>query len=57
MEDKAVEVLAKAGKPVRSGNIAKELGADSKDVSKALAALKKEGKVILPRLCFYASVR
>ena len=45
MENKVLEVLVNAGKPLRPGDIAKELGVDSKEVSKAIAELKKEGKV------------
>ncbi|AMD91016.1 transcriptional regulator [Desulfovibrionaceae bacterium] len=57
MEDKVLEILAKADKPLRPGDIAKELGVDSKDVSKAIAVLKKEGKVMSPKRCFYAPVK
>ena len=52
--DKALEVLVNAGKPMRPGDIAKELGVDSKEVSKAIAELKKEGKVMSPKRCYYA---
>ena len=57
MEDKVLEILTKADKPLRPGDIAKELGVDSKDVSKAIAALKKEGKDMSPKRCFYAPVK
>lgn len=57
MEDKVLEILTKADKPLRPGDIAKELGVDSKDVSKAIAALKKEGKVMSPKRCLYAPVK
>ena len=56
MEAKVLEVLQKAGKPMRPGDIAKELGVDSKEVSKVIAALKKDGKVDSPKRCFYAPV-
>ena len=54
MENKVLEVLVNAGKPLRPGDIAKELGVDSKEVSKAIAELKKEGKVMSPTRFFYA---
>lgn len=41
MENKVLEVLVNAGKPLRPGDIAKELGVDSKEVSKAIAELKE----------------
>ena len=54
VESKVLEVLVNAGKPLRPGDIAKELGVDSKEVSKAIAELKKEGKVMSPKRCYYA---
>ena len=53
MEAKALKEMQKAGKPVKPGEIAKALGVDSKDVSSAIKALKKEGKVVSPKHCFY----
>jgi len=55
-KDKVLKVMKDAGKPVRPGDVAKSLGMDSKDVSKAIDALKKEGKVHSPKRCFYAPV-
>ncbi|MCW4011634.1 MAG: transcriptional regulator [Candidatus Bathyarchaeota archaeon] len=46
--------MKEAGKPVRPGDIAKTLGIESKEVSKAINTLKKEGKVHSPKRCFYA---
>ena len=54
MEAKVLNVLKKAAKPMRPGDIAKELGADSKEVSKAIDALKKAGKIESPKRCFWA---
>lgn len=54
MEDKVLEIMQKAGKPMRPGDIAKELGVESREVSKAIDALKKAGKVHSPKRCFYA---
>ena len=53
-ENKVLEVLVNAGKPLRPGDIAKELGVDSKEVSKDISELKKEGKVMSPKRCYYA---
>jgi len=55
-KDKVLKAMKDAGKPVRPGDIAESLGMDSKDVSKAIDALKKEGKVHSPKRCFYAPV-
>lgn len=54
MKDKVFEAMKKAGKPVRPGDIAKMLGIESKEVSKAIKELKKEGKVISPKRCYYS---
>ncbi|NOX37422.1 MAG: SMC-Scp complex subunit ScpB [Calditrichaeota bacterium] len=57
MEDKkqmVLEAMVAAGKPVRPGDVAKATGLDSKEVSKIIAALKKEGKIFSPKRCFYA---
>ena len=53
MEKKVLSAMKKAGKPVRPGDIAKLLGEDSKAVSKAINELKKQGKVISPKRCYY----
>lgn len=53
MEKKVLEAMKKAGKPVRPGDVAKMLNADSKEVTKAINDLKKQGKVSSPKRCFY----
>jgi Mn-dependent DtxR family transcriptional regulator len=53
MEKKVLAAMKKAGKPVRPGDIAKELGVESKDVSTAIKTLKAKGKVISPKRCYY----
>ncbi len=53
MEKKVLSAMQKAGKPVRGGDIAKMLGADSKEVSKVFNDLKKKGKIKSPKRCFY----
>ena len=57
MEGKAKEVMdamEKAGKPVRPGDVAKMTGMESKEVSKIISALKKDGKIISPKRCCYS---
>jgi predicted transcriptional regulator len=57
MSDKVkivLEAMKKAGKPVRPGDVAKITGLDSKEVSLAIKSLRKEGKVISPKRCYYA---
>jgi Mn-dependent DtxR family transcriptional regulator len=49
-----LKAMKEAGKPVRPGDVAKALGIDSKEVSKAIQLLKKEGKVHSPKRCYWA---
>ena len=52
-EKMILDAMKKAGKPVRPGDVAKMIGAESKQVSKIIGELKKKGKVIYPKRCFY----
>lgn len=54
MLDTIYNAMQAAGKPVRPGDIAKELGLDSKEVSKAIQELKKQSRVHSPKRCFWA---
>jgi Mn-dependent DtxR family transcriptional regulator len=38
---------------LRPGDIAKALGVESKEVSKVVKDLKKEGLIIFPKRCYY----
>jgi len=53
MENKVLKAMKKAGKPVRPGEVAKMIGEESKVVSKIISSLKKNGKVISPKRCYY----
>jgi Mn-dependent DtxR family transcriptional regulator len=55
-KEKVLEAMKSAGKPVRPGDIAKMLGVESKEISKVISELKKEGKVHSPKRCYYAPV-
>ncbi|MGB9668411.1 MAG: transcriptional regulator [Thermosulfidibacteraceae bacterium] len=55
-KEQVLEAMRKSGKPVRPGDLAKELGMDSKEVSKIIQELKKEGKVHQPKKCYWAPV-
>ena len=48
--------MKKIGKPVRPGDVAKSTGIDSKEVSKVIQDLKKEGKVRSPKKCFWEAL-
>jgi len=53
MEKKVLNAMKKAGKPVRPGEVAKAIGEDSKQVSKVISELKKQGKIVSPKRCYY----
>ncbi len=55
MQDQVLKAMQEMGKPVRPGDVAKALNVDSKEVSKALAELKKDNKVHSPKRCYYAA--
>jgi len=54
MEKKVLAAMKKAGKPVRPGEVAKMVGAESKEISKIINGLKKKGKVMSPKRCYWA---
>ena len=54
MEKKVLNAIKKAGNPVRPGEVAKMIGEESKEVSKIISSLKKQGKVMSPKRCYYA---
>jgi Mn-dependent DtxR family transcriptional regulator len=54
METKVLNAMKKAGKPVRPGEVAEMIGEESKEVSKIISGLKKKGKVMSPKRCYYA---
>jgi Mn-dependent DtxR family transcriptional regulator len=53
-EKDVLDAMKNAGKPVRPGDVAKALELESKEVSKIIASLKKQGLVVSPKRCYYA---
>ena len=49
-----IDVFKKLNKPLRPGDIAKELGVESKEVSAIIKKLREEGKIHSPKRCYYA---
>ncbi len=57
MEEKekiVLEAFKKTGKPLRPGDVAEMTGLDKKEVSKIIKKLKEEGKLIVPKRCYYS---
>ncbi|MHA2007891.1 MAG: transcriptional regulator [Promethearchaeota archaeon] len=53
-KDSVLQVFKSTDKPLRPGEIANELGIESKEVSKVIKELREEGKVYSPKRCYYA---
>ncbi|MBK3331733.1 winged helix-turn-helix transcriptional regulator [Persephonella atlantica] len=54
VEQKVLDAMKKAGKPLKTGEIAELTGLDKKEVEKVIKKLKKEGKIESPKRCYYA---
>ena len=54
MKDQVLSTMKAAGKPMGAGEVATALGVDKKEIDKAFAELKKEGKIISPVRCKWA---
>jgi len=53
-KEKVLNTFKRSEKPLRPGDIAKETGIESKEVSKFIKELREEGKVYSPKRCYYA---
>jgi len=53
-KDKVIDVFRSIDKPLRPGEIAEQIGIESKEVSKIIKELREEGKVYSPKRCYYA---
>jgi len=56
-EQMILDAMKKAGKPVKAGDIAEVVGMSKDEVAKIIAALKKQGKVVSPKVCFYSPAK
>ena len=52
-ENKVLEAMTQSGEPMKTGDIAKILGVESKVVSAAIKKLRADGKVDSPKRCYY----
>lgn len=48
-----LDFFQKAEKPVSAGQIATATGLDKKEVDKVMAKLKKEEKILSPKVCYW----
>ena len=52
-EDQIIETLKQSEKPMNAGQIVEKTGLDRKDVDKAMNVLKKDGKIVSPKVCYW----
>jgi predicted transcriptional regulator len=50
---KVLDAMKKSGKALKATEIAELTGLDKKDVDKAMSVLKKEEKIVSPKVCFW----
>ncbi len=57
METKQIvlDAMKKAGTAVNAGKLVELTGLDRKEVDKAMKALKTEGSIVSPKVCFWQS--
>ena len=53
-KEKVLNMFKSSENPLRPGDIAKETGIESKEVSKFIKELREEGIVYSPKRCYYA---
>ena len=51
--DKVLETIKSAGKPMKAGEVAEAAGIDKKDVDKTIKSLVADGVLHSPKRCFY----
>ena len=51
--EKVWETMQAAGKPLKAGEIAAASGLDKQEVDKAMKVLKKEEKIVSPKVCYW----
>ncbi len=52
-KETVLEVLRNAGQPLNAGKISELGGLNRKEVDKAMEQLKKEGKIVSPKRCYW----
>ncbi len=50
-----LKTLDSAEQPLKAGEIAEATGLDKKEVDKAMKVLKKDGRIVSPKFCFWTT--
>ncbi|NLN48220.1 MAG: MarR family transcriptional regulator [Clostridiales bacterium] len=53
-KDTIIKALKDSKEPLRPGEISEVTGLEKAEVDKAIKVLKKEGKIISPKRCYYS---
>jgi len=53
IKERIFDVMKKAGKELRTGEIANLAGMDKKEVEKAIKSLTTEARIFSPKRCFW----
>ncbi|MGE5424323.1 MAG: MarR family transcriptional regulator [Syntrophothermus sp.] len=54
-KEAVLTILKASAKPMKSAEIAAQAGIEKAIVDKAIQALKKEEKILSPKMCFYTA--
>jgi DNA-binding IscR family transcriptional regulator len=54
-KDLVINTLKESAKPMKSAEIAAQAGIEKAAVDKAIQALKKEERIISPKVCYYSA--
>lgn len=54
---KVLETFQASSEPLNAGKVAELSGLDRKEVDKAMAKLKAEGKIESPKCCYWQAVK
>ena len=52
-KEQVLAAMKQAGTPVNAGKLVELTGLDRKEVDKAMKALKTEGSIVSPKVCFW----
>lgn len=52
--DQVLEIMRQAGEPLNAGKVAELGGIERKAVDKAMEQLKKQGKIVSPKRCYWS---
>ena len=51
--DTIIEAMKKVSEPMSAGQIIDATGIDRKEIDKAMKTLKKDGKIVSPKRCYW----